>query len=77
LRFGTQVLDGWCRYSGMRIPGVQEVRAVEEVHELRDDAGRVVREASEDVVMRRTCGPLRAHDLPVRKIDRDGEPEDT
>lgn len=75
--FGAQVLDGWCQYSGMHVPHVQEVRAVETVHELRDDTGRVVREASEDVVMRRTCGPLRAHDLPVRVIDRDGDEEDT
>lgn len=76
-RFGAEVLDGWCRYAGKRVEGVREVRAIETIHELRDDAGKVVRDADEAVVMRRTCGPLRPHTLPVREIDRDGEAEDT
>jgi hypothetical protein len=76
-RFGAELLDGWCRYKGHRVEGVREVRAVEMVHELRDERGKVVRTAHEEVVMRRTCGRLRPHTLPVREVDRDGEAEDT
>jgi hypothetical protein len=63
--FGAAYLDGWCRVEGTHVPDVRETRAVQVIHELRDDAGRVTREAAEKVVMRRSCGPTRPRSLPV------------
>ncbi len=65
-RFGSDYLDGWCRFRARDLPGVLEVRAVQETHELRDDRGRVTRKPSEAVVLRRTCGPgVKARTLSV------------
>lgn len=64
-RFGAAYLDGWCRVEGTHVPDVRETRAVQVIHELRDDRGRVTREAEEKVVLRRSCGPSRPSTLPV------------
>lgn len=64
-RFGAAYLDGWCKVEGAHIPDVRETRALQVVHELRDDRGRVTREAEEKVVLRRSCGPAKARSLPV------------
>lgn len=64
-RFGAAYLDGWCRVEATHIPDVRETRAVQVLHELRDDRGKVTREAEEKVVLRRSCGPARGRTLPV------------
>ena len=72
-RFGTEYVDGWCRFAAKSLPGIREVRAVQESHEIRDDRGRVSRKAAEYVVLRRSCGPdVKPRTLTVR-IDEDDD----
>lgn len=74
IRFGSDYLDGWCRYSASKLARVTEVRAVRETHELRDDRGAVTRPAEESVVLRRTCGRGRPRTLAVeREVENDDD----
>lgn len=74
VRFGSDYLDGWCRFRALSVPDVTEVRAVQETHEMRDDRDRVTRKAQEAVVLRRTCGKdVRPRTLPVYVRDEDNE----
>ncbi len=68
-RFGADYLDGWCRVEGKAIPEVREVRAVQILHELRDDRGKRTRSEEIKVVLRRTCSPLKPRTLPVADDD--------
>lgn len=75
-RFGAQYLDGWCRVEGKKIRGVREIRAMQVVHELRDDRNRRTRSAHTKVVLRRTCGGLRPRTLQVVDEDEAGDDGD-
>jgi hypothetical protein len=78
LRMAKDYLDGWCRLSGQAVPEVREVRAIQSVHELRDDRNRISRKAEERVLERRTCGAGKPRSLPVEvKQEDDEEGEDT
>lgn len=74
--FGAAYLDGWCRVEGTHIPLVRETRAVQILHELRDDDGRVKREPAEKVVLRRSCGPTKPRSLPVVEAKEESDEGD-
>lgn len=54
-RFGQPFLDYFCRHPPAGHTDVRVVRAVNDIHELRDDDGKVTREASSRVLFTRRC----------------------
>ncbi len=54
-RFGQQYLDYFCRFPPPGHTEVRVVRAINHLHELRDDDGKVTREATTRVLFTRRC----------------------
>ncbi|NUO51314.1 MAG: hypothetical protein HOV80_20860 [Polyangiaceae bacterium] len=54
-RFGQPFLDYFCRHPPAGLTDVRVVRAVNDIHELRDDDGKVTRAASSRVLFTRRC----------------------
>lgn len=54
-RIGATFLDYYCREARREHPDVREVRARNIIHELRDDDGKVTRQASMSILMVRRC----------------------
>jgi hypothetical protein len=54
-RFGQPFLDYFCKNPPAGLTDVRVVRAVNDIHELRDDDGNVTRQASSRVLFTRRC----------------------
>lgn len=64
-RLGPPFMDYFCTEAKARFGDVREVRAINDIHETRDDGGNVTREASSQVVVTRPCMPVSGQ--PIRK----------
>jgi hypothetical protein len=54
-RLGPPFMDYFCKEAKARFGDVREVRAINDIHETRDDSGAVTRAASTQVIVTRPC----------------------